>query len=462
MARIVIAGGSAAGLASALALSGKGHDIVILDRGASEWSRPAEPQTAHTHTLTSLGVKVLREHAPQLLTALYEAGAVEFDLLAAMPYTVTDRARVDGDDELVALGCRRTTFEVVLYRMVRALPGVEIRHGTGVHGLELDATGRRVTGVRTGDGRTVTAEIVVDATGRRAESRNWLAEAGVPVAEDWTSPSGLSWYARSYRLLGSRRPGPLNRGDAAGLVGDTYAGLLHPGDRGTFSVVLGVLPGDRALSQLRLPAEFGAAARLTPGLGAWLEDGVSEPVSAVHSMTITHNALRGVATPRQRPVAGLFVTGDAACVTNPLSGHGLSLAFAHAFQIAGQVAGAPVIDIALSRRVARLTEELYAPWFRQSAEDDCVRIARWRAAIAGIAAASSDAVLTDAADWRALTRTRMGLLVPDELTCDDSLRDSAALTARFLAPSRPELIKAVNSASEDGYDRIAERFGAVA
>src|SRR6185369_12398721 len=103
---------------------------------------------------------------------------------------------------------------------------------------------------------------------------------------------------------------------------------LHPADAGTCSVALAVLPEDRAMNRLRHPAAFTAVARATPGLAAWLGDRTARPISEVYAVSAPPDVLRGAATTRQTPVAGLFPVGDAACITNPLSGRGMSLALA--------------------------------------------------------------------------------------------------------------------------------------
>lgn len=466
----VVAGAGIAGLAGALALHGIGHRVLLLERGAEpptgevaeaagRWARPTVPQGSHSHTLTSLGVKVLRERAPHVLDAALAAGARLLDLTEALPPGATDGGREPRDEELVALGCRRTALELVLYRAVAALPGVEIRHGSAVGALELDPADGRVRAVRTDGGERIPADVVIDATGRQAAARGWLRAAGVPVAEDRVSPSGLSGFTRFYRLTGGERPGPLNRGNAAGDIFDHYAGVLHPGDNGTFAVALATLPGDRALHGLLTPAGFTAAARATPGLAAWLADGASEPVSPVHAITSPPNALRGPATSAQRPVPGLFPLGDAACVTNPLFGRGMSLALAHAFRLADLLAAHPAVDTALSRAAARDAEALFLPWYEQSAAADRERIARWRAWVDGspsptsapsASAALAAAARTDGVVWRGLTRMLMGLTTPAELLGDEKLlsrvRGAAPAPARPQAPAREELVRLVVAA----------------
>ncbi|QHC23809.1 FAD-dependent oxidoreductase [Streptomyces sp. GS7] len=477
MAIATVVGGSIAGLATALALGGAGYEVRVLERSAPppegpveqavrDWHRPTVPQAVHSHTLTSVGVRTLRRRAPQLLTTALEAGAELLDLVEALPPLVGNRAREVGDDDLVALACRRTVFELLLHRTVRALPQVRFDHGTVVRGLALDSSGERVRGVHTADGEVLPASVVIDATGRRAESRDWLTASGIPVAEDLVEPSAITGYSRQYRLRGAGRPGPLNRGNAAGGVWDHYAAALHPADDRTFAVAVMVPPGDRATARLREPGAFTAAARATPGIGAWLAPGVSDPLTPVNVIACPPNTLRGTVTTRQRPVAGLFAVGDAACVTNPLYGRGISLALDHAFRLADLLAGAEP-DQALGQAAARLAEQCFTPWYEFAAREDAERAARWKAAADGdrppappqerpgngpSPARIRAATLTDGHVWRSVTRVIMGLSTPPAAFGDEKFRarveqappiDPALLPA---APSRDEFLRLIAAA----------------
>ncbi|WP_063786128.1 FAD-dependent oxidoreductase [Streptomyces noursei] len=468
----IVVGGSVAGLATALALSGAGYEVRVLERSAAppegpveqavrDWHRPTVPQAVHSHSLTSIGVRTLRRRAPRLFDALLAAGAEPLDLMEALPPLVEDRAREVGDDDLVALACRRTVLELLLYRFVRDLPQVRLEHGTVVRGLALDSAGERVRGVHTADGEVLPASVVIDATGRRAASRDWLVSAGVPVAEDLVGPSALTGYSRQYRLRGSGRPGPLNRGNAVAGVWDHYAAALHPADNRTFAVAVMVPTGDRATARLREPGAFAAAARATPGIGAWLAPGVSDPLTPVNVITCPPNTLRGTVTTRQRPVAGLFAVGDAACVTNPLYGRGLSLALDHAFRLADLLTDA-VPDLALGQAAGRLAEQCYAPWYAFAASEDAQRAAQWQAATgvgrppaqpqpqpqpqpqhgngpspARVRAAS----LTDGLVWRSVVRVVMGLSTPAAAFGDEKFRarvEQAPPIDPALLPAAPD------------------------
>ena len=75
---------------------------------------------------------------------------------------------------------RRSTFELVLVSGYFPA-GVRLLSDCTVRGL-VTATDDpyRVVGVRTADGRTLEADYVLDASGRRSDAHNWLAELELP------------------------------------------------------------------------------------------------------------------------------------------------------------------------------------------------------------------------------------------------------------------------------------------
>jgi 2-polyprenyl-6-methoxyphenol hydroxylase-like FAD-dependent oxidoreductase len=449
MSKVVVAGGSVAGLATALALAGHGRRVLVLERGVpppdgppgsagQSWPRPTVPSWLHPHTLTSLGVSVLLDRAPEVVAAALDAGAAMVDLTRSKP---AEPAGVEpGDAELLALACRRPTLEMVLHRVVRDLPGVEVRHRVQVKGLLLGAGRDRVTGVVTDAGERIAAGFVLDATGRRALGRRWLAEHGVTMRPDLTSPSNLRGFSRFYRRLGQVTT--LNRGNAAGVLGDHYASVLHPGDGDTFSIALATLPEDQTMRVLRDPAAFTAVALATPGVADWLAPAMSTPVTGVRAVTCPPNAVRTLAV--APPVAGLAPVGDAASTTNPLYGRGLSTAFTHAFRLGDLLAVDGGADPALRDATGRLAAELVLPWARLAGADDAERVAHWRAAVHGWAPPPRPRHLTmrtiarvadrDAVVWRGLLRVLMGLSHPDTVLRDVAFADRVR---RLLAEHRP-------------------------
>ncbi len=477
MADIAIVGGSVAGLASALALNQGGHEVHILERDAtdppetveqahSEWPRPTVPQAVHSHAFASLGVRLLLERAPEIYRALVRAGADEIRLGERMPPTLTDSSAEPGDDELQMLGMRRSTFELVLRREVLRRPGIRLSPGVTVRGLELAATGKpRVTGVRAADGHVVPADIVIDASGRKSAAAKWLSDVGSPVAGGRVEDCGISYYTRFYRFLGQRPPGPLNRGFGAGGLWDFYTAVLFLCDNRTFSISVGVLPEDSEMKVLRTEEAFTAAVRATPLLAPWLEPGISEPISGVTAMGGLDNSLCAAGAGAQRPLLGFFAVGDSVCTTNPAYGRGVSLALAHAYELADGLALYPDVSAEQFTEVNRATERLMTPWWTDAVFNDRGRAGLWRATLRGTPmpappdgivtfGTAAAAAATDPVVWRRLVRVMMALAPPSSLYNDEEIRlrvkkalAGAADHPPMPSPSREQFVKAVTAAA---------------
>ena len=155
-AHVVVVGAGVAGLGTALALGRAGHRVTVLERDATPlpadpdaafaWDRRGAPQVRHSHALLARLRNLLRDRYPDVLAELLAAGATELVFSEMMPDTIDDRSPRPGDEDLVAIACRRTTFEWVLRRMVLAEEHVDLCDGVAATGLLAEPdprTGRR-------------------------------------------------------------------------------------------------------------------------------------------------------------------------------------------------------------------------------------------------------------------------------------------------------------------------------
>ncbi|HEX2849113.1 MAG TPA: FAD-dependent oxidoreductase [Acidimicrobiales bacterium] len=372
---VVIVGAGVGGLAAALAFARAGYGVTVLERDPLPATATAEeafvserrgaPQVHQTHGFLARLPVVLRERFPDVLDALLAAGCT------TMPTTANLGDPRPGDEDLRVLIVRRTTFEWVLRKAVLAEPGVEVRTGVGVAGLEavadVDAAIPRVTGVRLDDGAVVDAGIVIAATGRRGPVPQWVATAGADVPET-VHESGLMYLSRWYRLAGDvdLTTDPKLGGDL-GFV--KYLGV--PGDGGTLSVTLAIRSDDAELRHaLSEPDGFDRACRLLPGPDRFFAAPL-EPIGGVRPMGGLLNRLRRFLDDDGRPrLLGFHALGDAHTCTNPLYGRGCSLAFVQAVLLADAAVAHPGDDegraIAYESACAREVE----PWFDVSVQMD--------------------------------------------------------------------------------------------
>src|SRR3954463_6230755 len=178
---VAVVGGGVAGLGAAVALARSGHSVTVFERDdtpmprsadeAFEWDRRGAPQVRHSHAFLARLVGLLKSDYPDLYQQLLDEGATEMRFGDDLPPTMTDFEPEPGDDAMVMLACRRTTFEWVLRRAALAEGRVEFRTGVAVTGLLADQTADEVpniTGVRLADGSEWSGDLVVVAAGRRS------------------------------------------------------------------------------------------------------------------------------------------------------------------------------------------------------------------------------------------------------------------------------------------------------
>ena len=101
---------------------------------AFDWNRRARPRCATAMRSSPDCGNLLRDHQPDILDALLAEGATEMRFGDGVPAEM-EFSPEPGDDDLVMIACRRTTFEWVLRRAALAEANVTIRTGLAATGL---------------------------------------------------------------------------------------------------------------------------------------------------------------------------------------------------------------------------------------------------------------------------------------------------------------------------------------
>ncbi|HXG23656.1 MAG TPA: NAD(P)/FAD-dependent oxidoreductase, partial [Chthonomonadales bacterium] len=151
---VVVVGGGPAGCAAATFLAQAGLDVLLLDRAHFPRDKPCgEFLTPETMRLfRSLGV----------WEAVRKAGAVRVPVAQLWSPNGALAQYSPEEEEAAGWSLRRTALDVALLENARA-HGAEVREGVAVRGLVWEEG--RVGGVICGDGRKVSARLVVGADG---------------------------------------------------------------------------------------------------------------------------------------------------------------------------------------------------------------------------------------------------------------------------------------------------------
>jgi hypothetical protein len=344
----VVIGGSVAGLGAALALSQRDYRVTILESDAtplpegpeeafSSWKRKGSPQTRHSHALLARLRNLLREHAPDLLSELLSHGAEELRFSDRARELFGEDCLEPGDEDLVALACRRITFEWVLRRHVLDSGRVEFRDGVKVLGLRAEGgVPPRVTGVEIAGAGGLDADVVIDATGRRTRLGEWLPAIGTAEVPSETSDCGIFYTSRFYRLRPGVEPPRLSGGIVGVDLGYLKMGVFA-GDSRVFSITMAASPEDEAMGRIRRQPCFDIAAEAIPLSAQWISPELAEPITGVHAMAGLTNARRRLVVDGEPLALGFFAVGDSQIHTNPIVGRGCSLGWVQAFDLAASL-----------------------------------------------------------------------------------------------------------------------------
>ncbi|MEM9002898.1 MAG: FAD-dependent monooxygenase [Cyanobacteria bacterium P01_F01_bin.86] len=196
LSRAAIIGGSIAGLLTARVLSDMTEQVWVIDRDhlpQTNTPRKGVPQSVQPHVLFTKGYRILESLFPGIGEDLKAAGAVPIDWGREFHYCHESgwNAIYEGDSGLISFTCTRHLLETTIRRHVAKLPNVQWLEGRRVCGLEgnrQQVKGIRYRSMKEGRETSLTADIVIDASGRSSQAPKWLETMGVSIPKTIVNP----------------------------------------------------------------------------------------------------------------------------------------------------------------------------------------------------------------------------------------------------------------------------------
>ncbi|MFI8388653.1 NAD(P)/FAD-dependent oxidoreductase [Streptomyces sp. NPDC085540] len=325
----IVIGGSLAGLLAAAVLAEHATVTVIeadpLPEGAPA-PRRGLPQARHTHLLWSGGARAIEQILPGITDDWTKAGAIRrslpTDLVSMTAHGWIPRC----EEKQFNISCSRDLLDSVVRARVTGLTGVSTLQQSRVRALE--GTASRVTGVLVDTpeeaGRLLTADLVIDASGRGSRARTWLQALGVTGIRRAEVDSGLVYATRIFEApAGAHELGfpivNVQSDPRVPVPGQTAT--IVPIENGQWQATLSGTRGGQPTGDPDAFIPFAQAVR-DPIVGELLEG--RRPLTDVAVTQGTAN--RRIYFEKADLPDGFFAVGDSVATFNPLYGQGMSVA----------------------------------------------------------------------------------------------------------------------------------------
>lgn len=332
--RAVVVGGGMGGLFTARVLSDHFTEVVVVDRDhepTTADARQAVPQGHQFHVLLPGGLDAMSQWFPGFTDDLVEAGSIPMMLgrdfyaytSAGKSYSIQTHVPEPFETGEWTYVQTRPQLELSVRHRVAGLDNVSFRHRTLVDGPLLDDNGR-VIGVEVRDGESITADLVVDASGRNSVSAQWLPDLGYQSAPET--------YVNCDITYASVVCEPTNWDDFDGAV--VFVMATDEGEYASRAGAIVKLPDGKWLVNLTgrygdVPPkdwdgfrEFGRT--LVHPFFDQMAD-TCEPLGEIKTYRMAR-AVRHHYEQVDRFPEGLVPIGDAVCFFNPTHGQGMSAA----------------------------------------------------------------------------------------------------------------------------------------
>lgn len=370
----VVIGGSMAGLLAARVLLNHFGRVTVLERDRipdHPSPRSGVPQAHHVHILLTQGQRILEQLFPGLEAELAAAGAPQVNWTKDLSWLSMWGWSQAVPSDLCTRPCSRALLEWLIYQRLAQEANLTFLPSTRVTGLVANAQKTVITGVQIKTNQsteTLSADLVVDASGRNSALPKWLNQLGYGAPPQTEINSFLGYSSRWYQIpdhwqapwkvmLIQTKPPDHPRGV-----------VMYPVEGNRWIVTLVGVGHDYPPTHETDFLPFAQTVRSHEVYDAIHQ---AQPLSDIYSYRRTENCWQHYEALPRLP-EHLVAVGDAVCAFNPIYGQGMTVAALGALtldQCLDQTAGKFPLQGFTPIFHQQLAQMLVVPWLMATSED---------------------------------------------------------------------------------------------
>ncbi len=325
----IVIGGSIAGLLAARVLVDYFDQVTIVERDRfpeKPAPRPGVPQSHQLHVLLSQGLAIIEQLFPGLKDELAVKGASTIDWTADNRLLLPIGWAPRFPSKITSCSCTRNLLEATIRQRLNSYSHVEFKEANFVTGLLSNTSDTSVTGVSIKDSNGIEAELsaqlVIDASGRNSKAPNWLQSLGYEQPNETVINSFLGYSSRSYQFLSGEPFDYKVLYIMPSAPDHPRGGVIYQVEGNYWIVTLIGVGRDYPPTDQAGFLDFAQSLR-SPEIYEAIKD--SQPISPIYGYQRTENRLRHYEKVSRLP-ENFLVVGDAVCAFNPVYGQGMTAA----------------------------------------------------------------------------------------------------------------------------------------
>jgi 2-polyprenyl-6-methoxyphenol hydroxylase-like FAD-dependent oxidoreductase len=370
----LVIGGGIAGLLAARVLAEHYEAVLVIERDAAPEGpgpRTGSPQSFHLHQILPRGEVILERLFPGFGQDLVRLGAFYRESAVVEMINPYGTIPFPGDGKVVTYS--RGLLEWVIRQRVQTINNIRFMYHQEVTGLLTSLDKTRVIGVNLRERgqlenqRQLTADLVIEASGRSSKLPQWLTALGLELPESERVTSSIGYSTRYYKIRSEKSHIAVMVVESDAPGGNCAGGVLKAIENDLWTVCLTSIGGEFPATDAK-GFDEGLKKLISPALADILHG--AEPVSEPRGYRLPECTRHHYEKMEQWP-AGLLVMGDAFCNFDPIYGQGMTVAAIEAEALAAglrEQQGQPQPGFE-RQLLGQMQDAIYPAWWRSALED---------------------------------------------------------------------------------------------